>query len=143
MLNLKLRIILFKIFINWISDCINRFIRIVHINHSCSRTSVEDNTAEMLTFSNSLELIDYFLKNYAQLVVLDIDLLGEETHKMIEVLRSIQKETKIVLILSEQYMSICSANLSMGVLSYQMKPVSVNAAVKLITSVLQTSLTHN
>lgn len=103
----------------------------------------ENKTTEILTFSNSLELIDYFLKNYAQLVVLDIDLLGDETHKMIEVLRSIQKETKIVLILSEKYMAICSATLSMGVLSYQMKPVSVSNAVKLITSVLQTSLTHN
>lgn len=98
---------------------------------------------EILTFSNSLELINHFLKNYAQLVILDIDILGNEILKMIHVLRSIHRGAKIVLILSSENMSICSSALTAGVLSYQVKPVSVKNAADLIISVIQVSINHN
>ena len=91
---------------------------------------------EVHVFQNNLELINYFLTNYAQLVILDLDLLKGETFEMVQILRSLHPESKIVLFLSPENMPICSEALSLGVLSYQVKPVSRNRILEIIDSAL-------
>jgi DNA-binding NtrC family response regulator len=97
---------------------------------------------EIKTFDHSLELVNHYLSHYASLIILDIDLLKHETFQMIQVLRSIHAQTKIVLFLSPENMPICSSALSMGVLSYQMKPISEEKLVEFIASLLQITVNH-
>jgi|GEM_PF-3316285 len=92
---------------------------------------------EIHTFSHSLELINYFMTNYAQLVILDLDVLQSETFEMIQILRSLHTNTKIVLFLSSENMPICSEALTFGVLSYQIKPVSRERTLEIISSTFQ------
>ncbi len=99
------------------------------------------NNIEVRLFSKSLDLINYFLLNYAQLVILDVDLLNEDSLKLIEVLRSIHRDAKIVLILSHEKMPICSSALSLGVVSYQIKPVGIDTTSELMRSIL--SMEHH
>ena len=97
---------------------------------------------EIKTFDHSLELVNHYLSHYASLIILDIDLLKHETFQMIQVLRSIHAQTKIVLFLSPENMPICSSALSMGVLSYQIKPISEEKLVEIIASLLQITVNH-
>jgi response regulator of citrate/malate metabolism len=92
------------------------------------------NNFEVHIFHNSLELINYFLTNYAQLVILDLDLLKNETFEMVQILRSLHTDIKIVLFLSPKYMPICSETLSLGVLTYQVKPVPRERTLEIIGS---------
>ncbi|MEJ2052060.1 MAG: response regulator [Calditrichota bacterium] len=97
---------------------------------------------EIKTFDHSLELVNHYLSHYASLIILDIDLLKHETFQMIQVLRSIHAQTKIVLFLSPENMPICSSALSIGVLSYQIKPISEEKLVEIIASLLQITVNH-
>jgi DNA-binding response OmpR family regulator len=98
------------------------------------------NNFEVHIFDNSLELINYFLTNYAQLVILDLDLLQNETFEMVQILRSLHSDSKIVLFLSPKYMPICSEILSLGVLSYQVKPVPAERTLEIISSALHNNI---
>ncbi len=97
---------------------------------------------EIQTFENSLELVNHYLSHYASLIILDIDLLKHEIFQMIQVLRSIHVQTKIVLFLSPENMPLCSSALSMGVLSYQIKPISEVKLAEIIASILQIPVNH-
>ena len=97
---------------------------------------------EFLLFQHSLELVNHFLSYYASLVILDIDLLKNEILEMIQVLRNIHANSRIVLILSQENMPICSAALSLGVLSYQIKPLSSNNVTELVSSILRVPINH-
>lgn len=101
------------------------------------------NRIKFHTFDHGLELINFFLTNYAQLVILDIDVLQNEILEMIQVLRTIHKETKILLLLSPVNMPLCSNALTLGISSYQIKPISQENVIELITTLLNTSLTHH
>ena len=101
------------------------------------------NDFEIHIFDNSLELINYFLTNYAQLVILDLDLLQNETFEMVQILRSLHSDSKIVLFLSPKYMPICSETLSLGVLSYQVKPVHQERTIEIINSALHLNIDHH
>jgi len=92
---------------------------------------------EIHIFKNNLELINYSLTNYSQLVILDLDILKSETFEMIQILRSLHSDTKIALFLSSENMPICSEVLSFGLLSYQIKPVSTESTLKIISSTFQ------
>jgi response regulator of citrate/malate metabolism len=106
--------------------------------------NVQDmNNFEVHIFDNSLELINYFLTNYAQLVILDLDLLQNETFEMVQILRSLHSNSKIVLFLSPIYMPICSETLSLGVLSYQVKPVPQERTLEIISSALHINFDHH
>lgn len=93
-------------------------------------------STDIQLFEESLELINNYLRHYAQLVILDIDVLKEEILNMIQILRAIHREARIVLFLSPENMPICSSALTLGVSSYQLKPISAKTATDIITSVL-------
>jgi response regulator of citrate/malate metabolism len=97
---------------------------------------------EFLLFQHSLELVNHFLSYYASLVILDIDLLKNEILEMIQVLRNIHTNSRIILILSPENMPICSEALSLGVVSYQIKPLSSKNVTELISSVLHATINH-
>lgn len=89
------------------------------------------------TCTDCLDFVDNYLNKYSQMIILDIDLLKQKTTKLIKVIRSIQKECKILLILSQENISFCSDALSLGVVSYMIKPFSVLTAYKIICSTLK------
>jgi len=97
---------------------------------------------QILLFQHSLELINHFLSHYSPLVILDIDILKNEIFEMIQVLKNIHANLKIVLILSQENMPICSAALSLGVLSYQIKPLSTSNVTEIISSILHAPVNH-
>lgn len=92
---------------------------------------------EIKTFSNCLDLMDQFLSRYACLVILDIDLVQKNIIKLIRILRAMHREAKIILLLSRENMSFCSAALSLGVTSYQIKPVSMKSTCEIVGTTLQ------
>ncbi|MEJ2049602.1 MAG: response regulator [Calditrichota bacterium] len=97
----------------------------------------------LYTFSNSLDLIKYYLANHASLILLDADMVKSDVLKLIEIIHDINQQAKLILLLSPENMSLCSAALSLGILSYQVKPVSAESMVELIFSVLHNSIdTH-
>jgi response regulator of citrate/malate metabolism len=98
---------------------------------------------EISNFSDSLDIIDCYLKNYAQLIVLDIDLIKENVLKLIEVIHSIHRDTQIILLLSKENTNLCPEAFSRGVISYHIKPLSPENFSKIIKSTLTTSYKHN
>ncbi len=106
-------------------------------------TFAKKRVAEVRTFSESLELIDYFLKQYVPLIVLDIDVLKEKVLHLIRILRSIHRETQFILVLSSKNMQICSAALSQGVVSYQVKPISTENMLEVVASTLKIPIHNN
>lgn len=97
---------------------------------------------EFFLFQHSLELVNHFLSYFSPLVILDIDLLKNEILEMIQVLRNIHPNSKIVLTLSPENMPICSAALSLGVMSYQIKPLSAANVTEIISSILHAPVNH-
>jgi DNA-binding NtrC family response regulator len=98
---------------------------------------VSKDSIRLYTFTNSLDLIKYYLANYASLILLDADIVKSDILKLIEIIHNINQEAKLILLISPENMSICSSALSLGILSYQVKPVSPENMVELIFSVLQ------
>ena len=90
----------------------------------------------LYTFSNSLDLIKYYLANHASLILLDADIVKSDVLKLIEIIHDINQQAKLILLFSPENMSLCSTALSLGILSYQVKPVSAESMVELIFSVL-------
>jgi response regulator of citrate/malate metabolism len=107
------------------------------------KESLEKNKkTEILLFQHSLELVNHFLSHYSPLVILDIDLLKNEIFEMIQVLKNIHVDAKIVLILSPENMPICSSVLSLGVVSYQLKPLTSGNVTEIISSILHFPVNH-
>lgn len=97
---------------------------------------VSKDSIRLYTFTNSLDLIKYYLANYASLILLDADIVKRDVLKLIEIIHNINQDAKLILLVSPENMSICSSALSLGILSYQVKPVSPENMVELIFSVL-------
>lgn len=97
---------------------------------------VSKDSIRLYTFTNSLDLIKYYLANYASLILLDADIVKSDVLKLIEIIHNINQEAKLILLVSPENISICSSALSLGILSYQVKPVSPENMVELIFSVL-------
>lgn len=97
---------------------------------------VSKDSIRLYTFSNSLDLIKYYLTNYASLILLDADIVRNDVLKLIEILHNINQEAKLIILVSPENMALCSSALSLGILSYQVKPVSPENMVDLIFSVL-------
>ncbi len=92
---------------------------------------------EISTCPDSLDLLEKFFSLYTELVVLDLDLLNNQIMKLINILHSFKKNLKIILILSEEKMSICPSVCSLGVVSYLIKPFSLKNAADIISSALK------
>jgi response regulator of citrate/malate metabolism len=99
-------------------------------------------TIQVETCTDSLDFVDNYLNRYSKLIILDIDLLSEKTTKLIHIIRSVQKDCKILLILSQENMSYCSEALSLGVVSYLIKPFSALTAYKIICSTLKLEISE-
>ena len=104
---------------------------------------LEQSEIELISFTNTLDLLDSFQNFYSNLVILDIDLLKDEVTKMIKLLRSTKSEFKVVLILSSENMQFCSNALSLGVVSYLIKPISISNIVEIIYSALNIKMRSN
>jgi len=99
---------------------------------------IQDRTEiDIITCMDNLNLIEKFVSQHTELVILDIDLLNEKVIKLINILRAINKNLKIILMLSNDKMSICSLALSLGVVSYLVKPVSNDNLTKIISATLK------
>lgn len=92
---------------------------------------------EIKTFVNSLDFLEKYASTHTDMVILDIDLLNEQVLKLISILQSIKRNAHILLILSKDKMSICSAAFSRGVISYLIKPVSTRNVYDMISTTLR------
>jgi response regulator of citrate/malate metabolism len=97
---------------------------------------------EIVTFPDSLNLIDNFVNNHTELIILDLDLLNGEVIKLMKILRAIKKNSQIILILTENKIKECSKAISMGVVSYILKPVSEIELTNLVISTLKNHKHH-
>jgi response regulator of citrate/malate metabolism len=80
---------------------------------------------------------------HSELVILDLDLLGEQVTHLMNVLRNIKKNVQFILILSTDKMPICPEAISLGVISYILKPCSAKNLGNLIQSTLNKLKVHN
>lgn len=92
---------------------------------------------EIITCTDSLNLIENYVSQYSELVILDIDMVKEGVIKLIKILRSIKQNVQIILLLSKRNMSICSQALSLGVVAYLMKPFSIENLSKIVFATLK------
>lgn len=102
----------------------------------------EVNEVQITTCDDNLNLVEKFISQHTELVILDIDILKERVVKLINILRTMKKNLQIILILSPENMSICSNALSLGVVSYLIKPVSMDNLHKIITATLKIKNQH-
>ena len=86
---------------------------------------------------HSMDFLEKFARSYAQLVVLDVDLLGERLGQLVRILRSLNSEVKLLLVLSPNNLKYCSEVISMGGVNYFIKPVSMKNLVQIVQSFLQ------
>ena len=92
---------------------------------------------EIITCADSLNLIENYVSQHTELVILDIDMIKEGAIKLINIIRSIKKNVQIILILSKKNMSICSEVLSLGIVSYLIKPFSIENLSKIVIATLK------
>lgn len=92
---------------------------------------------EIITCADSLNLIENYVSQHTELVILDIDMIKEGAIKLINIIRSIKKNIQIILILSKKNISICSDVLSLGVVSYLIKPLSIENLSKIVIATLK------
>lgn len=105
------------------------------------RVVLDDISVDVEIYTDMLEFIENLHIRFTQLVILDIDLLQEKINKLISVIRSIRRDCKIILILSQKNMDICSSALQMGIVSYLIKPVSVLNVYNIILSAFEPKTT--
>lgn len=92
---------------------------------------------EIIACEDSLNLIENYVSQHTELVILDIDMIKEGAIKLINIIRSIKKNVQIILILSKRNMSICSDVLSLGIVSYLIKPFSIENLSKIVFATLK------
>ncbi len=100
------------------------------------KTLLNDINVEVKSSSDIWDVLQNLQQKYTHLVILDIDVLFDDVKKLIDIIRAIQKDCKVILILSQQNMSICSSALTMGLVSYLIKPFSALNANKIIIATL-------
>ena len=86
---------------------------------------------------HSVEFLDRYTQSYAQLVILDVDLLQGSLSQLVRILRSLNNEVKLFLILSPNQLKHCAEVISMGGVNYFIKPISIKNLVELVQSFLQ------
>lgn len=91
---------------------------------------------KIITSSDSLDLIEQYSCRHTRLVILDADLLNERVIQLVKVVRSIEKNSRILLLLSQEKIHLCSKVLSLGMVSYLIKPISPVSAANIICSSL-------
>ncbi|GAB4366001.1 MAG: hypothetical protein Kow0042_05590 [Calditrichia bacterium] len=110
-----------------------------NVSNKIEKALAQGGEVMVYTYTDSLDLIDHFLHRFAPLVILDIDLVKEDVIKLMQIIRSIRKDVKFLLILSVENMHVCSAALAQGVVSYQIKPLSIENLIHVIHSTLNHS----
>ena len=95
------------------------------------------------SYVTPLKLIENYTSMHSELVIVDLDLLGDQATHLMNVLRNIKKNVQFILILSPDKMPICSEAISLGVISYILKPCSGKNLSNLILSTLNKLKVHN
>lgn len=102
-----------------------------------------DAEADLTVFSDCLDLIEQYLARFAPLIVLDVDFLGEQTFQLIRIFHLLNRPTQIVLVVSKDKLDICTSALSLGAVSYQLKPILTRNFVRFLEFTLKSSKTHH
>ncbi|MGD9898061.1 MAG: hypothetical protein AB7T22_02940 [Calditrichaceae bacterium] len=92
---------------------------------------------EVTCYQSCCELMEGFLTLHTDMIMLDIDLLKERVTHLINVLKLIKNSIVIILILSEEHISICKQALPLGIHSYLIKPVSGKELFRILDPILQ------
>lgn len=92
---------------------------------------------EVTCYQSCCELMEGFLTLHTDMIILDIDFLKDRVTHLINVLKLVKSSIVIVLILSEEYISICKQALPMGIHSYLIKPVSGVELFRIVDPILK------
>ncbi len=92
---------------------------------------------EVTCYQSCCELMEGFLTLHTDMVLLDIDLLKERVTHLINVLKLIKSSVVLILILSEEHISICKQALPLGIHSYLIKPVSGKELFRIVDPILK------
>ncbi len=87
-------------------------------------------------FENCLQFIEFIISNYADLVIIDLAIARDRINYLIRILKRLQNDIRIVLLLTKDQVRHCSDILTLGVLSFQIKPISTDTAMQIIASTL-------
>ena len=87
-------------------------------------------------FGNCLQFIEFVISNYADLVIIDLSIVKDRINYLIRILKRLQSDIRIILLLSKEQVKHCSDILTLGVLSFQIKPISPDTAMQIIASTL-------
>jgi len=89
-------------------------------------------SVEIRTVASFLQLIEQHSDRHAKLIVLDADQLMEQVVPLVKILRTMDQRCKILLLLSPEHLSLCTQVLSLGMVSYLVKPVNARSVSSLI-----------
>jgi len=89
------------------------------------------------TCHQSMDFLEKYTRSYAQLVILDVDLLKESLSQLVRILRSLNSEVKLLLVLSPNQLKHCAEVISMGDVNYFIKPISIKNLVEMVQSFLK------
>lgn len=92
---------------------------------------------EIFCTTDILRLLVAHTSHTSRLIILDVDLLHEGLPSLLSVMRSIDRSCRILLLLSHEDLSWCTEVLSLGDISFFLKPVVLPAVVDLVRSRLR------
>jgi len=92
---------------------------------------------EIYCTADILHLLEAHASHTSRLILIDVDLLHEGLPSLISVMRSIDRACRVLLLLSGEDLSWCTAVLPFGNISFVMKPVDVPAIQALVRSHLR------
>ncbi|GAB4338471.1 MAG: hypothetical protein Kow0037_22520 [Calditrichia bacterium] len=91
----------------------------------------------LYVYSDVLELVEFLLNRFCDLVILDVDMFKEKTVQLVRLINRLHSNVRVILLSDQENMSYCSAALSYGVMSYQIKPITPYSLIHLISNSIQ------
>jgi DNA-binding NtrC family response regulator len=91
---------------------------------------------EISRTTDGLDLVSQYAFRHAKLVLIDASLISDRVNQLIALMRRLDAGCSILLFVPQDGISICTRALSLGRISYLVKPVSALSAASLICSAL-------
>lgn len=96
-----------------------------------------DAGGDIVLAGDELELVARFAHGHVPLVIIDVDLLEDQSLVLIDVVRELDAACHVLLLLSPEHMELCRAALSLGLVSFLTKPFDPTGAARIIRATLE------
>jgi DNA-binding NarL/FixJ family response regulator len=87
--------------------------------------------------NNSLDILSFVISGNASLVILDDDFTSPHTVHLLESVRKVKKEQKIIFLTSDDGLNLGKDVSSLGVQYYAIKPISGKELIDSVKSILK------